>query len=374
MRPRIRGIFRVFFLLICVAVFGGCLTGKIRRELAAEYFNLGNAFFELKQYDRAMSLYQRALGYSDTLPESSYNLARVYISQSDYEKAIEMLVGLLASDPENLVLLQTLAYAQAKAGETGDAIVTYRRIISLSPGNVITLYNLSVLYQEDGDSTQAYHYLQLARDLDPADADVLKRLGPLEAEYGSPGTAITYLQTYMEQKPDDTESGLFLSGLYKKEGLYAEALTLVESMASRVSGNPDVLLEHAYLLLTKAGEIQKGMETLTLGLDAALKQIAALLPSAPSDGKTETAEEGEQTAAGTETTETAPTEEDLALREKAEEEAEALNEKLRAKAREFLLDASPAAVKDIKNLFTEKQIFTPAEADEILSEALAGSS
>jgi tetratricopeptide (TPR) repeat protein len=291
----------------------------MRRELAAEYFNLGNAFFELKNYDRAMSLYQKALGYSDELPENSYNLARVYISQEEYEEAIKVLVELLGSDPENLILLQTLAYTQAKAGEMGDAIVTYRRILSISEGNVISLYNLSVLYEEyeeeeGGGSEEAYKYLKTAHSISPDDADVLARLGRLEARYGAPETAIIYLQAYMEKKTDDAETALFLCDLYKEQGLYAEALTLVESALSRAANNPDMLFQQAYLLLTKAEERARGMEALTKALEADFKD--------------------------------------------------------KEKAGELLLDASSSALKDIQSLLTGKGVLTNAEADKVLSGAL----
>jgi tetratricopeptide (TPR) repeat protein len=307
----------VCVLAAALPVFlAGCLSGKMRRELAAEYFNLGNAFFELKNYDRAMALYQRALSYSDSLPENSYNLARVYISQENYEEAFKVLVGLLAVDPENLILLQTLAYAQAKSGSTGDAIVTYRRILSFSGGNIITLYNLSVLYEAEENREEAYRYLKTAYDISPEDADVLGRLGRLEAQYGDPLTAISYLQSYMEKKADDVDTALFLCGLYKNQGLYAEALKLIETVLPRAASQPLVLFEQAYLLLTKAEERVKGLEALTKALEAGFVD--------------------------------------------------------KDKAGSLLLEASAAALRDIQNLLTTKGVLSTAEVEEILSRALEG--
>ena len=92
----------------------GCMTAKTRRELAAEYFNIGNSFFELKNYDKALAMYEKALSYHDDFSETSYNLARLYISRSRFSDAINVLDELLKNDPDNLVLLQTLAYAHAK--------------------------------------------------------------------------------------------------------------------------------------------------------------------------------------------------------------------------------------------------------------------
>jgi tetratricopeptide (TPR) repeat protein len=302
------------FAAVLTALLAGCVSGKVRRELAAEYFNLGNAFFELKNYDRAMALYPKALSYSDSLPENSYNLARVYIFQENYEDAFAVLVELLAADPENLILLQTLAYAQAKAGSTGDAIVTYRRVLSLSGGNTISLYNLSVLYEAEGDLEEAYRYLKTAYGISPDDTDVLGRLGRLEARYGSVDTAISYLRSYTEKKTDDADTAVFLCDLYKNQGLYAEALALIETVLSRAASNPLVLFEQAYLLLTKAEERVKGLDALTKSLEAGFAD--------------------------------------------------------KDKAASLLLEASPAVLKEVQTLLTTKEVLTPEEAEKILSRAL----
>ena len=302
---------KITFLVLVCALFVSCLTGKMRRELAAEYFNLGNAFFELKNYDRAMALYQKALSYSDSLPENNYNFARVHISQERYGEAIAILEELLAGDPENLILLQTLAYAQAKSGATDDAVLTYHRILSLSDGNVITLYNLSVLYEGEEKPEEAYRYLQTAYGIAPDDAGVLNRLGRLEAGYGSPETAISYLQAYMEKKTDDAEAALFLSDLYKKQGLYAEALSLIETILPRAAENPAILFDEAFLLLTKAGERSKGLDSLTKALEAGFAD--------------------------------------------------------KDRAAQLLLEASPAVLKDVQSLLVAKGVLTAAEAEQILS-------
>jgi len=304
----------IALLIFVCALFASCLTGRMRRELAAEYFNLGNAFFELKNYDRAMMLYQKALSYSDELPENSYNLARVYISQERYDEAIDVLNGLLAPEPENLILLQTLAYAQAKKGSLDEAVTTYLRILSISDGNVITLYNLSVLREGEGKHEEAYLYLKTVYSIVPDDADVLGRLGRLEAEYGSAEIAIGYLQSYMEKKADDADTALVLSGLLKKQGLYAEALMLVETVLPRAASHPGILFEQAYLLLTKAEERTKGLEALTKSLDAGFDD--------------------------------------------------------KDKAAELLLDVPPAALKDVQGPLTAKNILSAAEIDKILSGAL----
>ena len=257
----------IALLVFALLGFTGCLTPRLRRELAAEYYNLGNAFFELKKYDRALTMYEKSLRYHGAFPESSYNLARVHIFQERYREATAVLRELLAREPDNLILLQTLAYARAKSGDVEEAILHYNRVLGLSEGNIITLYNLSLLYDSRGEHRTAYDLLKKAVGLFPDDSDVLRRIGFLEAEYGSRASAINYLRSYREKKADDVEAGFFLAGLYKEERLYAAALELVEALAARKQDDAAIRFEQAYLLLAKAEEKGPGLEVLAKAAD-----------------------------------------------------------------------------------------------------------
>ncbi|MDR2589009.1 MAG: tetratricopeptide repeat protein [Spirochaetales bacterium] len=283
--PRAFGLISGIALIFSVILgLTGCMSAKTRRELAAEYFHIGPSFFELKNYDKALAMYEKALSYHDEFSETSYNLARLYISRSRYPDAIRVLEELLGRDPDNLVLLQTLAYAHAKNQEPQAAIATYTRILAISEGSVVTLYNLSVLYEEADRREEAMSTLKSALRLAPDDADVLRRLGYLEAEHGSGEEAAEYLKAYMDIKTDDAATAVFLTELYKKQRLYAEALSFVEGFITRTPNNAGILFEHAWLLITQAEEKPRGMEVLGKALEAGFtdkEKAASLLLACP---------------------------------------------------------------------------------------------
>jgi len=261
-----------------------CAGGRTRREIAAEYFNLGNAFFELRKFDRALDFYERALAYSSSFPEGGYNLARVYILQDRFGDAVEILKGLLDRDRDNLVVLQTLAYALGKAGRVEEAVDAYGEVLARSEGNIAALYNLSLLLEFQGRSREAYELLSRAVRLSPEDPDLLRRMGRLEARHGSRRAAIEYLKAYREKGGADGETDLFLVRLLEEEGLYSDALQVAESLAQTRKDDPEALFERAYLLLAKAEEKAPGLEALARAAEkgyADKKRVSALLLEVP---------------------------------------------------------------------------------------------
>jgi tetratricopeptide (TPR) repeat protein len=247
------------------------MTPRLKRELAAEYFNLGNAYFELKKYDRAITLYEKSLRYDPSFSEGSYNLARVYMSQEKYEDGLGILENLISREGENLLLLQTYAYALGKAGRSSEAIAFYREILSKSEGNLAALFNLSVLLENDESTGESYELLKKANTLFPEDPDVLKRLGKLEAELGSLSAAINYLRQYIEKKKNDNETAFLLVELYGKERLYSDALELLETLIGSKRDDPKFWFEKAYLQLCKAEEKSAGIDSLNKAIELGYK-------------------------------------------------------------------------------------------------------
>ena len=87
----------VSFCLTCLAalLFSGCTSQVQQKDLATEFFNLGNAYFELQKYDKAIEYYMQAIELDDTLIKANYNLARVYIEKNDFNKAQEILRAII---------------------------------------------------------------------------------------------------------------------------------------------------------------------------------------------------------------------------------------------------------------------------------------
>jgi len=296
---------------VVILFTSGCTTTAIRRELSAEYFNLGNAYFELKKYDKALALYEKSLRYDPSFSEGSYNLARVYIVQERYAEGIAILRDLMLRDGDNLLLSQTLAFAFAKSGKNDEAEEVYRTILSRSEGNIGALYNLSILAEANKDRDKAYDLLKTAYRLSPEDPDILRRLGFLEANLGMASMATQYLERYREKKADDIDTAFFLSELYKKERFYAKALDILDALIKKKKDDPKLWFEQAFLYLVKANDKDAGLESFGKALELGYSN--------------------------------------------------------KVKLKELLSESQPAYIEDIKSLILKKRLLTEAEAEEAVT-------
>lgn len=135
----------VHTLLLAVLVGGSCATPVERSELSQEYFNLGNAYFELQDYERSFRYYQRAIALSDEIPAAGYNLARLHMERSENRAALDVLDRLLETDPSNTMVLETRAYLLFQMGRISIAREEYQSLLERPSPRHRIAYNLGLI-------------------------------------------------------------------------------------------------------------------------------------------------------------------------------------------------------------------------------------
>jgi tetratricopeptide (TPR) repeat protein len=257
-----------FTPLVLVAFIVGACSAPVRdTDLAAEYYNIGNAYLELEEYDDAVRYYRQALRFDADAAKVSYNLSRALIESGDAAGAVEHLQQLLTRDPENLYVLQTLAYALYRQGDVEESLAAYRRILEHTPFHKDALFNIGVLLEESDRPEEAVTYFRRLEDMGSEDTEVRKRLGMLEADLGNHQEAIFYLYKYTESESKDTEALSVLADSYAEEELFADALDTYERLLAMDEKNGVALFEKAFILLTAVEDLQEGLDA----LDAAAK-------------------------------------------------------------------------------------------------------
>ena len=260
----------VGIVLLC-SLSLSCLTPTLKRNLALEYYNIGNTYFSLNKYAQAVESYQKALTYDPDLAEGNFNLARVYFALGRYEEGLEILRRLQTDRGENLILLQTIAYGLAKSGKRDEAIQYYVRVLSYSEGNTNALYNLGVLHYEMEQYEQSYIYLSRLYEIDPQDLDTLKLLGQIEARRERFSDALQYFFPYLARKPEDLGTGLAVYRILIDQKRYGEALKTLDALLEKKKEEPRLWFEKAFVLLTKAEEKKSGVDALTKALTLGFK-------------------------------------------------------------------------------------------------------
>ena len=167
-------------VLVCALGIGsvlfGCATDMTREELAAEYYNLGTAYLDLGEAERAAEYFLRAIDLDREFVEADFNLARAYLEGDRITDAISVLSSLLVEDPRNTMLLRTLGYAYYRAGDDERAREYYESALEENEVDVDALYNLGVIDYEAERYEDALTYLQRAEELDDGE-DISRALG-----------------------------------------------------------------------------------------------------------------------------------------------------------------------------------------------------
>lgn len=255
-------------ILVITSVFTSCASQITRSELAGEYLNLGNAYFELGDYEQAAEYYARAADLDPQLRAAGLNLARAYISEARYAEALSIIDELLADDPENARVLQTRAYALYQAGRADEALAVYRSVLAEDPFNSDVLYNVSVILQAQGEAEEALSRVRVALEVAEDDAEALRLAGRLAYQLTRYDDAIMYIESYLAGESEDNAAKALLGDALRKGGFVSRALSTYDEVLKEEPRNPDALFGKSVALLTAAEDEEGGLEALRSAVSA----------------------------------------------------------------------------------------------------------
>lgn len=168
------GVF-LLSLVSCTAMNAGTL----KKELAAEYLDLADAYADVKRYDKAALYYERAAQHENYYNATRYKLARVYALDKKWQEALTVLEPLYVLEPDNLLISNAYAYALLSAGEKDKALPIYEKNFTDNAQDPVQARNYAEMlliaerYQDARDTV-----LQLREEF--GDAEYLSDLDDLE--------------------------------------------------------------------------------------------------------------------------------------------------------------------------------------------------
>ena len=120
------------------------IKGEARENLAVTYNNRGNAYDEIKQHERAIEDYSKAIELNPNLAGAYYNRGVAYHEIKQHEKAIEDYNKAIELNPNLAEAYNNrgLAYREIKQHER--AIEDYNKAIELNPNLAVTYANRGI--------------------------------------------------------------------------------------------------------------------------------------------------------------------------------------------------------------------------------------
>lgn len=170
----------LFFLICIIVVFTSCSSNEIKGNkeifdnIAAEYFNIGEEYYKLENYKKAIEYFSKIENMETYSLSVKYKLALCYVKNSEWDNAIDCFKELLKYDPTNVSLKSSLAYTYAKDLKLAEASKIYEEIIQENEYDSIALKNY-ILVQIAAENTEKVEELkEIFREKFPLDDSLNK--------------------------------------------------------------------------------------------------------------------------------------------------------------------------------------------------------
>jgi tetratricopeptide (TPR) repeat protein len=276
MKPTGAAISGVLCILVTLFALLGCATIPRNRDIAVEYFNLGNAYSGLGQFDKAAQHYRDAIRMDPGVDKARYNLATALIQLKKTAEAEGILTDLLAKDPKNVTVMAMLGWALHADGKDADALLQYDAILKLSPENQDAWYNSALILWKLDRKEEALQRLTQLLALAPADGYALYGAGSLLLSFDQPEKALEYFDRYLQKKPDDVDVQLLLADCYERLEKYSQALDAYDRAGALDVKDSRAWFGKARLLLTVIEDPDKGLSALKQALELGFHDTEAV--------------------------------------------------------------------------------------------------
>jgi tetratricopeptide (TPR) repeat protein len=134
--------------------------------------NLGMAYDDAGDYNRAETTYQRAIGVDASNPIAYYNLGNTYRKTGNTDGAIENFKTALSLDPEFTFSYDALVGVYMGGKEYQEALAVLQNYLNYSDSKTDTLYVMAEIAAEEKDFKAAVSYLEEALKINPHDQRV----------------------------------------------------------------------------------------------------------------------------------------------------------------------------------------------------------
>ena len=146
------------------------LPTSIRRSssianYAVALYNRGNAYYEKKDYDRAIADYDAAIKLNPNYAAAYNSRGLAYDEKRDSDRAIADFSQSIKLNPNDPLVYNNRGFAYRNKGDTDRAIADYQQAIKLDPNYALALYNRGIAYYDKRDFDRA------SADLNAGDQD-----------------------------------------------------------------------------------------------------------------------------------------------------------------------------------------------------------
>jgi len=127
----------------------------------------------------SLAVLQQAIAMDATYPAAYSQLAKLYYSAGDIEKASHAIAQALQRAPYHPEYLYVQGKILEKQGKLDDALGAFQRTVLVNPKESDAYFEIGVIYQQRGERAKARAAYQKAVEISPDDADYKRALAGL---------------------------------------------------------------------------------------------------------------------------------------------------------------------------------------------------
>lgn len=228
----------------------------------------GRALQNLKQYDKAAAIYQRAIERDPKVAQSHVGLGLAKMSRGDAEGAVvAMRKGLELSPPQAIDTGIVLGTTHLQLKQYGQALAVFNQMLQRDPNSAL-LYNLrGGAHLGQNERAAARAAFDKALQLQPAYFTPVNNLARMDIVDKKPDAARQRYQAFLDKNGSNVEAMLALADLASADRRQADATRWMEkahAVNPKLAG-PGLRLAQQYLAV---GEKRKAL-TLILAMQVA---------------------------------------------------------------------------------------------------------
>ncbi len=178
------------------------------QDLAVILNNRGLAYYNKKNYDRAIEDYNQVIRLAPNDTDSFYRRGLSYFEKNDYSRAIQDFDEAIKLNPDNAAILQSRGWAYESKNDYDQAIRDYDRAISLQSSYGPAFIRRAKVYEAKRQYEQALADYEAATQADPMLASERAK-GFVFFYLGRMTQSAEMFETYMKSNPDDAWVILF---------------------------------------------------------------------------------------------------------------------------------------------------------------------
>ena len=267
-----------------------------KQTLGAYFNNVGMVMFRARRADDAVFYLEQSTALNPKALDALNNLANLYSEQKQYDRAVSLYRKALETDSNNWQTYFNLGIALAEAGKEDDAITAFTQAAQINPLHAPSHNVLARLYMEKEKWTRALIHLKKLVELEPQNPGHRLRVGHAYLRMDQPALALEWLQETQRLFPLNLDINELMAEAHYRLKQYPAAITQLEFIIER---SPQMLHAHVQLgwILFLQDKIGAAIEHTKRGLsdeksDDRMKALAQMNLGLYSlvEGKTEEAE------------------------------------------------------------------------------------